>query len=160
MMRAILLAVAVCVVAGALEGIFAGRGIKQRFRELRMPRFSPSLSLWIVIGAAYYLMCGVVLYRLFSQPFDAWRKFALALMSAVLLLNAFWNYAFFRRRSLHMSFQIGMIYSVVAVALLCVLWRADAVAAWCFLPYCVYLIYAFVWSAALMRANSAPPEAL
>ena len=96
----ILLALAVCILEAVLEGAFAGGGVKQRFAELRMPRLSPPLAVWIVIGVVYYLISGVVLYRLLSLQSGAWRRVALVLILVVLLVNAFWNYLFFRLRKL------------------------------------------------------------
>ncbi len=84
------------------------------------------------------------------------REVSLALVFAVLLANAFWNYLFFRLRSLRLSFLHNMAYSLVAVALLLVLFMVDRAAAWWFFPYAVYLIYANVWGYALLRANPEP----
>ena len=47
-------ALGICVVSVALEGVFAGSGIKQRLSELRAPRFTPPLWGWIVVGLCYY----------------------------------------------------------------------------------------------------------
>jgi len=66
--RPLLYALGTCLVSVALEGLFAGGGIKQRLAELRVPEFTPPLWGWIVIGLCYYVICFVVLYRLFSLP--------------------------------------------------------------------------------------------
>lgn len=149
-----LLALAVCIAAAALEGVLAGRGVRQRFAELRMPRFSPPLAIWIVIGIAYYVVCFAVLYRLLLLPPSRTRAACLALILLVLLANAFWNYLFFRLRSLRLSFVAGIPYSLAALGLLALLFRLDRVAAWWFLPYAVYLAYANAWGVALLRANA------
>lgn len=157
MTRPLLLALAACIAAAVLEGVFAGQGVRQRFAELRMPRFSPPLAMWIVIGVAYYVVCFAVLYRLLLLPPGRTRTACLALILCVLLANAFWNYLFFRLRSLRLSFAAGIPYTLAALALLALLFRLDRVAAWWFLPYAVYLCYANAWGAALLRAN--PPAA-
>ena len=54
-------------VSVSLEALFAGGGIKARLAELRVPRYAPPLWAWIVIGAFYYFICFVLLYRLFSM---------------------------------------------------------------------------------------------
>jgi hypothetical protein len=66
MSRALIYALGLCIVSVALEGVFAGSGIKRRLAELRVPRFAPPLWGWIVIGLCYYVICFVVLFRLFS----------------------------------------------------------------------------------------------
>lgn len=157
MTHPLLLALAVCIAAAALEGVFAGPGVRQRFAELRMPRFSPPLAVWIVIGIAYYVICFAVLYRLLLLPPSRTRAACLALLLLVLLANAFWNYLFFRLRSLRLSLIITIPYSLAALGLLALLFGFDRVAAWWFLPYAVYLVYANAWGMALLRAN--PPDA-
>ena len=41
MTRALIYSFAACIVSVALEGVFAGSGIKRRLAELRLPRFTP-----------------------------------------------------------------------------------------------------------------------
>ena len=43
----------------------------------------------------------------------------------------------------------------MGIALLCVLFQVDRTAAWWFLPYTIYVIYANAWGYALIRANCA-----
>ena len=147
------LALAICAAAAGLEAVLAGRGVKQRFIELRAPRLSPPLKVWITIGVAYYVICFVVLYRLLVLPPTSLRRAALALVMIVLLANAVWNFLFFRLRSLRLSFIAGVFYSLVALSLLTLLYHLDRVAAWWLLPYALYLSYANWWGYALLQAN-------
>ena len=153
MMHPFALTLAICAAAAAFEGILAGRGVKQRFVQLHMPRLSPPLNIWIIIGTAYYVICFVVLYRLLMLRPASLRTAALGLVLMVLLTNAFWNYLFFRLRSLRLSFIAGVLYSFVALGLLTLLCKLDRVAAWVLLPYAVYLFYANWWGYALWRTN-------
>jgi len=153
MMHPLLFTLAICAGAAALEGVLAGRGVKQRLVQLRMPRLSPSLQIWIIVGAAYYVICFFVLYRLLALPPANLRTAALGLVLIVLLANAFWNFLFFRLRSLRLSFITGVVYSFVALGLLTLLYKLDRIAGWGFLPYSVYLLYANWWGYALWRRN-------
>jgi benzodiazapine receptor len=157
-MRELVYSLALCAISAALEGVLAGRGIKQRFAELRLPRYSPPLWGWVVIGASYYVICFAVLYRLFGIPATTLRNTALALVLAILLANAFWNYFFFRKRSVLLAFVMGLPYSVVALALFIVLLRLDHTAALWWLPYLVYLTYANTLGYRLWKLNQ--PSAL
>lgn len=149
----LLYSLGICVVSAVLEGLFAGRGIKQRLAELRVPRFAPPLWTWIVIGLGYYAICFAVLFRLFSQEKTGLRDAALVLLGVMMFINAAWNWFFFRSRNLRHAFAIGLPYGLVALALFAVLLRLDAVAAWWLLPYLVYLLYASVWSYRIMQLN-------
>ncbi|MGI8431420.1 MAG: hypothetical protein ACR2MW_03905 [Chthoniobacterales bacterium] len=57
MSSSILLALIIRLAAAALEGVLAGRGVRERLAELWMPAYSPPFCLWLVIGAFYYTIC-------------------------------------------------------------------------------------------------------
>jgi tryptophan-rich sensory protein len=147
-------ALAICVVSVALEGIFAGGGIKRRLAELRVPKFVPPLSGWIAIGIFYYVICFVMLYRLFSMPSSVpMRPWALGVLGGLMFINALWNLFFFRTRNLFHAFVIGLPYVVLAAMLFGMLWRLDRPAAWAFLPYVIYLVYATRFGYLVWRLN-------
>lgn len=150
----LLYSLGICIVSAVLEGLFAGSGIRQRLAELRVPRGSPPLWTWIVIGLCYYAICFVLLYRLFSRPEPTTlRNVALVLLCVLMFINAAWNWFFFRTRNLRHAFAIGLPYGLVAVALVAVLLRLDPISAWWLSPYLVYLLYASVWSYRIMQLN-------
>jgi tryptophan-rich sensory protein len=155
MSRALIYSLGICIASVALEGVFAGSGIKRRLAELRVPRFAPPLWGWIVIGLCYYAICFSVLYRLFSLPpaSGLQERAPLALLGGVMLTNAFWNYFFFRTRNLLHAFLIGIPYSVLAVVLFGLLLGLDRTAAWVLFPYLVYLFYANYFGYRIWKLN-------
>ncbi len=140
--RALIYSLAICAVSIALESACAGKGIKQRLAEVRVPPFAPPLSVWIVIGAIYYLIFFLILYRLFASPPASARDWSLVLVLTIMLINALWNYVFFRTRNLLHAWLIGLPYSLMALALFLLLLRFDRPATLCLLPYLGYLFYA------------------
>jgi tryptophan-rich sensory protein len=159
MTRALIYSLSVCAVSVALEGVFAGSGIRQRLAKIRVPRYAPPLWGWIVIGAFYYVICFVVLYRLFSMaqpaPLRAW---ALALLGGMMFINALWNYFFFRRRNLFHAYVIGLPYSLIALVLFAVLLKLERFAALCLSPYLLYLFYASLFGYRVWRLNANSAE--
>ena len=154
---ALIYSLGICAISVALEGVFAGGGIKQRLAELRVPRLVPPLWGWIVIGAFYYVICFVVLYRLFSLPATtALRQWALAVLGGIMFINAFWNYFFFRTRNLFHAFVIGLPYVALSVILFGLLLSLDRLAAWFFLPYVLYLVYASRFGYLVWKLNRPP----
>src|SRR6266850_383649 len=118
MISALIYSIAACVVSVALEALFAGSGIKARFAELRIPRYAPPVWAWIVIGVFYYVICFTVLYRLLSMPgVLPLRWWAVMLLGGFMLINAVWNYFFFRTRNLFHAFLIGLPYALIALVL-------------------------------------------
>lgn len=156
MTRAIIYSLAICALGAALEGLFAGSGIKQRLASLRLPPYAIPFWGWMVIGGLYYLICFAVLYRLFLLPAAPVRSVAFALLGAMMFINALWNYFFFRTRNLFHAFLLGLPYSLIAFSLLfLLLLRVDRTAGWCLVPYVVYLFYASVWGYRIWKLNSA-----
>ncbi len=155
MTSATLSALAVCAVAALLEGVMAGRNVRARFAALRLPRYSPPLWLWGVIGGLYYAACFIVLYRLFRlDARDSLWRLALVLALVMLAINAAWNLLFFRLGSLRASVVALVPYSIVVLGLALSLAALDPLAAWSMVPYMVYLGYANPWVYRLWKLNS------
>jgi translocator protein len=151
--KAALGAIAICFVAAALEGLFAGRGVKRRFAQLRQPPHSPSFAVWIGIGLCYYVICFIVLSRLINAtPSPLWWA-AFALVVALLIGNAVWNLVFFRLKNVEASTIVLGTYVAVSLVLAILLIRVDPISGWVFLPYLVYLAYATWWLLSLRRLN-------
>ena len=149
-------AAAICLAAAALEGVCAGRGVRRRLEDLRQPAHSPPFAGWVVIGIAYYAISFAVLVRLLRLEPSTLRAAALAAAIALLLGNAFWSYAFFRRGSLAAGVAVLTGYTLLAVVLEGLLLRLDTPAAGVFLVYVLYLVYAVWWLRSLRRLNAAP----
>jgi tryptophan-rich sensory protein len=153
-MHPALQAVLICAAAAAIKATLAGRRVRARFAELRLPPGSPSLTLWFVIGALYYVIAFILLYRLlaFGMPSPAHRA-ALILLLALLLMNAAWGFLFFRRKDLRASAIAFLPYGLVAVALALVLADIDRASLVFLAPYLAYLGYAAWWSYRLWVLN-------
>lgn len=149
-MNPTLLALIICLAAAALEGIMAGHGVRERLASLRMPSYSPSFPLWIVIGVAYYAICFFVLRQLLTRNFTV----SLLLLLLILLANAFWNYLFFRKGDLRASFIAFIPYAILVAILVASLINSYPLGAILLLCYCTYLIYAASWGHRLWSLNS------
>ena len=146
-------ALAICIAAAALEGVFAGRGVKLRLAQLRQPLHSPPFAVWVGIGLFYYSICFVVLSRLIGAAASPLRSAGLALVAALLIGNATWNLVVFRHENVEAGAIVSVVYAVLALAVAILLVLVDPVSAWVFLPYLIYLGYATWWVLALRRLN-------
>lgn len=154
MTHAFIYSLTICAIGAALEGLFAGTGIKQRLAKLRQPSFAIPFWGWMVIGGLYYSICFAVLYRLFLLPPAPARGVAFALLGTMMFVNALWNYFFFRTRNLFHAYLLGLPYNASAVFLfLLLLLRVDRTAGWSLLPYVLYLCYANIWGYRIWRLN-------
>jgi tryptophan-rich sensory protein len=109
-----LLKTALPVVSAAVLGnAFIGRDSMSWFRGLRRPNMQLPMPGFYVVGGAYYVLMGVVIYRIVARR-DA-RAYRLAMV--VLAANELWNAVFFGRRSVQAGF-FGVVAFTVPLALL------------------------------------------
>lgn len=157
--HAFLISLGICILAAAAETILAGKQPMKFLATLRQPHFAPPLWLWTIIGVFYYLICFFVLVRLLRvEPGNMLRPVAIALILALLAINAFFNYVLFRMRNLFASLGVFITYDFIAIALTTTLLLLDKAAALVFIAYPVYLIFANCWGYQLWRLNQPTQE--
>lgn len=149
-----LTALVVCLLAVIAEGLLAGGNVREHLRQIKQPRASPPMWLWIAIGLAYYIICYTILFRLFSLGRDGMRNVAVGFVLMILAANAFWNYLFFRAKNFFACLVLSLGYGVLVVALLMMLARIDRTSAFVLLPYVAYLTYAGRLQYSIWRLNS------
>jgi len=103
-----LTALLICLLAVIAEAVLAGNHVREHLRQIKLPRASPPIWLWIGIGLAYYIICYTILFRLLAHGGDRKRDVAVVLMVLILAANAFWNYLFFRAK----NFLACLVFSV------------------------------------------------
>jgi translocator protein len=151
--RALFLSLVICAIGAGLEGLFAGKGVRDRLASLRLPGYAPPFSVWVIIGGLYYVICFAIWTRLFLLSDSSARSIAFVLLAKMMFINAFWNYLFFRARHLQFAYLIGLPYGALAIVLFLLLLQLDRTAAWCLSPYLAYLIYANFWGYRVWKLN-------
>jgi tryptophan-rich sensory protein len=147
-------ALAGCIAAALLEGFLSGTRIRHRFDELRIPRFAPPLWVWSIIGAAYYVFFFFLLRSLIDRPpTPFWTLTALILTAGLLFSNACWNWIFFRKKNLTLSWVFFAPYMILAFLLAAVLLRLRSPMLGWYALYLVYLVYAAYWGNSVWRLN-------
>ncbi len=151
-MRTFTLPLFVCLAAVVAETVLAGRDPRRVQRSLKQPPWALPPFAWYIIGAGYYLVCFLLLYRLSVRP-SPLQSPAFWLLLVLMALNAGWNWLFFRRGSLRASFLFFVPYCAVAATLAIALLRFDRVAALVFAAYMSYLPYAIAWTFRVWKLN-------
>jgi tryptophan-rich sensory protein len=151
---AILISLALCILAAALEGACAGKNVKSHFATLRSPSYAAPLWVWYIIGIGYYATFFFIVYRVLKLHTDSILKpVTLSLVVFMMIANALWNYVFFRARKLFLAFVTGSIAPIFDAALFICLFGLDRVTAWSLVPYLLYRVYAVYWGYALWKLN-------
>jgi tryptophan-rich sensory protein len=148
--RAALVAVGSVVAAATLGQFLAGADPRARLTELDTTRLTLPFAAWIVVAIIYYVIAGVVVYRLGRRLPEARPAFVAVL--CLILTNEAWNALLFGFDSVTPA-AIGMVFFAAITTITSVLvLRADRVAAWVLLPYVVWVVaYDVPWIFAVWR---------
>lgn len=136
------------VLAAVLGNLWVPKDALRWFRELRRPRWMIPFQGFLLVGLAYYLLMGVVLYRAFDRDDVA----AVVLSFVVLVGNEAWNGLFFGRRSPRAGFY-GMVAFTVPVVALLVTVAEDPLSLVLVGGYVAWVLYDIAWARALWRLN-------
>ena len=154
--KALLISLGTCVIAAVLEGLCSGKGVKEYFAKLKFPRYSAPLWVWYIIGGLYYLIFFYVIYRVLRQNTrDSLTQATLGFIVFMMVLNALWNYVFFRAQNLFVSFVVASLFPLLDLVLLILLINLDTVAAWALVPYLLYRVYGVWWGYGFWKENRA-----
>lgn len=153
-MSSLSFAAAVCLAGMVAEAALAGKNANAMMRSLKQPAWALPTWVWYFVGAVYYATCFTSLYRLKNAGSRAeMQSLSLALIIAVMIANAVWNFIFFRRKDFGLSFWFFLPYTITVVALVYTLSRIDFLSAMIFVIYLLYLPYALVWSHRIWKLN-------
>ena len=132
----------------------SGTGIKARFAELRLPKGAPPLWAWPVVGGAYYVLFFFLLRSvLVRPPIPFWTSVTITLVLLLLIANASWNWIFFRKEDLWLSFVFFVPYWLLSLMLAGVLHRIRSPLSGWYTLYPAYLLYASWWGYRVWRLN-------
>lgn len=144
-------ALAICVVAAAVEGVCAGRDPMAQLRATRQPGWSPPNWAWVLIGLFWYGVCFTALVRLLP----AWpeHRAPVILLCAMMLANGAVNIIQFRMKRLDLAFFYLFPYWLLLGSFLWTACPVDRLTCILFGIYSVYQIYAAAWGYQLWQIN-------
>lgn len=116
---------------------------------LKRPRMQIPLPAFAAVGAIYYVILGIVIYRACDRHDTRSTRLALT----VLVLNEVWNVAFFRFRSARNGF-VGILLFMLPLGALQRAVREDLTSAVMLAPYTAWVVgYDLPWTLSLWRLN-------
>ena len=131
----------ICAAVAVLEGLLTGDGLKTWYPRLRKPRWHLPMWGFVAVAVLVYLIDGFVAYRALTAV-ASWegRIVVLTALMVVMVLNALWNYAYFRYRSTLIGL-LGLIgFLGPLVVLQVALFAYDTLAALVHMPYLIWVI--------------------
>lgn len=156
MTRSVLVLVAflvACFGVAALGGWLTSMGMPDWYATLRKPSFNPPSWIFAPVWTTLYLAMGVAAWLVWRQAgFDGGLT-ALSLFFVQLGLNLAWSGIFFALRSPGWALvDIIALWSAILVTML-LFFRHSTVAGWLFAPYILWVSFAAVLNAAIVRLN-------
>lgn len=139
----IIIAVAICLLVGALSSIATQSSVNDWYLTLNKPSFNPPNWIFAPVWTTLYVMMGVAAGIVWGKGFHhIWVKTGLYHFGFQLLLNAMWSLVFF---GLKEPFYALLI--IIALAILIVLtikWFnvVSKKAAWLLVPYLLWVLFA------------------
>src|SRR5215216_1752555 len=150
----LLAGVALPVLFAVFGTILVGGSGLEWYEQLKKPGFVVPLGIFYLVGALYYVLFAIVLYRVLSRVGEArGRAISLGLALGVMLLNELWNYAFFGLRSTLAGFLGMAVFVALLTALVAVLLRYERFSAVLVVPYYLWVLYDLAWTYELWRLN-------
>lgn len=144
------------VVAASLAGQYVTfPNLTPWYANLVKPSFNPPNAVFGPVWTALYILMAFAAWRILRLPsFMRRRRTALALFYVQLGLNAFWSFAFFGAHSPLLGLVVIIPLLAMIVATIAAFRRLDAVAAWCLVPYLVWVSFATILNASVWWLNA------
>ena len=141
-----------CFISIIIEAISATKEGKQWFEQLKRPKYSFSLPVWYIVGGIYYIIFGIVAYRLFSVNTNLF-SLPIILLTLILLLNGFGNFIVFKYKSLKWFYLIIYPYAILLSWFIILLIDIDKLSAALATIYLLWLIYDLYYGYNIWKLN-------
>ena len=150
----LLVAVALPVLFAIFGTALVGGSGLEWYEGLEKPRFLVPLGIFYLVGALYYVLFAVVVYRVLVRIDDPQgRALSLGLTVGVMLLNELWNFGFFGLRSTLAGVLGILVFLALLTALAAALRRYEGFSAVLLVPYYAWVWYDVAWTYQLWRLN-------
>ncbi len=152
---ALVVAVAVCVAAGALGAFATASGLPTWYASLRRPAWNPPSRVFAPVWTVLYLTMAVAAWQVWRAHSGAAGRVALGVFVAQLVLNAVWSPIFFGLRKPGWAFVEIVALWLAVVATIAVFWPIRPLAGALLLPYLAWTTFAAVLNGTIWRLNRA-----
>ena len=152
---ALLKTIGLCLISVLIEAISATKDGKLWFDKLKRPKYSFPLRIWYFVGAAYYIIFGIIAYRQFSSNQNTFST-SIILLALVMILNGLGNFIIFKYRSLKWFYLVIYPFAILLLALIIVLMPYDKLSAFLGSTYFLWLIYDLYYGYNLWKLNPMP----
>ena len=150
---ALVLAVALSLLPGALGAIATGSSVGTWYQEIEKPDWTPPDAVFGPVWTLLYVSMGVAVWIVWSHAEGKTRRVAVAMFGTQLLLNAAWSFLFFGMRSPGWALLEIILLWLAIVVTLVLFTRIRPWAGALLVPYLLWVTFAAALNAAIWKIN-------
>ncbi|MEY5034151.1 MAG: hypothetical protein RL447_529 [Bacteroidota bacterium] len=150
---AFLLSLIIPLAVGGISGFFTVSAIPGWYQTIQKPSWNPPNWVFGPVWTTLYVLMGIAMYLIWTQPRTEQRQRALYLNAAQLILNFFWSLIFFNMHAIGWALIEIIILWVVIVQTMFAYDRVYKPAAWLLLPYIVWVTFATILNGTIWWLN-------
>lgn len=136
------------LIAGLLIGWLFQPGVW--YDQLEKPAFNPPAQVFAPVWSALYILIGITGWRVWNRAGDPGLR---ALWVAQMALNFAWSPVFFGAGAIGAALAVVLLLLAVIVLFILRARLREPVSALLFLPYLLWVIFASILNAAILRLN-------
>lgn len=144
--------IALCLISIIIEAVSATKAGKQWFETLKQPIISFPFSVWYLISGLYYIICGVIAYRILHVSATVF-SLPIIFLTLIMVMNGLTNFILFKRQSLKLFYWALYPFLLLFVGLMVILFPDDQLSFWLASLYLLWLCYDLYYFRALWKAN-------
>ena len=153
---ALLVALALPLVAGAIGSLATGEAGRSWYRTLERPDWTPPDAVFGPVWTVLYLLMGFASWRVWRKGWDRSDvRVALGLYAAHLPLNALWSIIFFGWQRVGLAAIEIVVLLFLIIAITSRFARIDRLAGALFVPYLVWVAFATVLNVRIWQLERA-----
>ena len=141
-----------CLISIIIEILSYSKEGKIWFEKLRQPKYSFPFSIWFVVGGFYYIICGVIAYRLFHTSVAIF-TLPIILLSLMMIINGLANFILFKYRSLKWFSWVALPFTSLLILLIITLFPTDKISSGLACVYLLWMGYDFYFFIELGKIN-------
>jgi tryptophan-rich sensory protein len=146
--------ITLCLLAGALGGLFTSSSLEGWYASLAKPAWTPPKGVFGPVWTLLYLLMAIAGWLIVRRPSSTLRFTALACFGLQLGLNVIWSFLFFGLSSPSAAFWELLLLWAMILATLVLFFRLDRLAGILFIPYLLWVSFAAVLNYFIWRMNS------
>jgi len=149
----LILCLAACSAAVAVGSVGTAAGLKEWYRGIAKPSWTPPNAVFGPVWTALYLMMAVAAWRVWAREGFTKARLPLAVFFVHLAVNAAWTVFFFGMRSPGLALADILVLWVLIVLLIALFWRHSRLASLLLVPYFLWVSFATALNAAIFWMN-------